>query len=91
MLKNLWRYIVKTAEFILIIEGFEYILEDLSLYIYRDVSFADDLMTYISIGNHVVFLAGCLITWKLKKQTIIILSTIKVEFINFTFTIKSVQ
>jgi len=58
---------VETIEFALIIRGFEYILEDLGLYIYGDINFVDDFIIYMSIGGYIVFLAGCLIIWKSKK------------------------
>ena len=89
-MKNLWRYITEIVKLVLIIGRLEYILEDLNLYIYREISFADDLIIYISIGGHVVFLVGCPVIWKSKKQTIVMFSIIEVEFINFIFTIKNV-
>ncbi len=67
ILKNLWKYIAEIKKFILIIKRFEYILENLSLYIYRDTNFTNDLIICVSTGNHIVFLAGCLVIWKLKK------------------------
>jgi len=90
MLKNLWRYIAEIEEFALIIGGLKYILEDLDLYVYRNASFTDDLITYMSIGGHIAFLAGCPVTWKSKKQTIVTLSTTEAEIINLIPIIKSV-
>ena len=90
VLKNLWRYIAETAQLALVI-GEDYILEDLDLYKYRDANFADDLITRVSTGGHVTFLAGYPMTWKSKKQTIVTLSTTEAEFINLTPTIKSAQ
>ena len=89
ILKNLWRYIAETAQLALVIGG-DYTLEDLDLYTYGDASFADDLMMCVSTGGHVAFLAGCPMTWKSKKQTIITLSTIEAKFINLTSTIKNI-
>jgi len=66
VLKNLWRYIVKTEDLAIVIKG-DYTLEDLDLYTYGDTSFTDDLITRMSTGGHVVFLAGCPVTWKSKK------------------------
>ncbi len=43
------------------------------------------------MGGYMVFLAGCLIIWKSRKQTIVTISIIEAEFINFipiTFSIK---
>ncbi|SRR6266566_7704508 len=91
ILKNLWRYIVETKEFALIIGRLEYTLENLGLHIYRDANFANDLITRMFTGSHVVFLVGCPVTWKSKKQTIVTLSTIETKFINLTFIIKNVQ
>ena len=77
-------------ELALIIKRLKYILKNLNLYIYRDASFTDDLITRMSIGNHIAFLAGCPVIWKSKKQTIVTLSTIEIEFINLIPTIKNV-
>ncbi len=67
ILKNLWRYIAETEELALVIGRLEYTLEDLGLYIYKDASFIDDLITRVSTGSHIVFLAGCPVIWKSKK------------------------
>ena len=67
VLKNLWKYIAEIEEFVLVIGGLEYTLEDLGFYTYRDTSFVNDLMTRVSIGGHVAFLASCPVIWKSKK------------------------
>ncbi len=66
-IKNLWRYIVKTEVLVLAIKGLKYMLEDLSLYIYRDISFINDFIIYISIRSHIIFLVDYPVIWKLKK------------------------
>ena len=91
VLKNLWRYIAETGQLALVIGGSTYSLEDMNLHAYGDASFADDLMTRVSTGGHVAFMAGCPVMWKSKKQTIVTLSTTEAEFVNLTPTIKSAQ
>ncbi len=61
VLKNLWKYIVEIEEFALAIGRLEYILEDLSLYIYGDISFTDNLIMCVSIRSYIIFLAGYLV------------------------------
>src|SRR6266566_3679348 len=63
----------------------------LNLYIYGDVSFVDDLLTKVSIEGHIVFLMGCPIIWKSKKQTIVTISTTEAEFINLTPTTLNIK
>ncbi len=90
VLKHLWRYIAGTTRLGLTVGGQEYTkVEDLSLHAYGDASFGDDLLTRASTGGHVVFLAGCPIIWKSKKQTIVTISTTEAEFINLTPTAQS--
>ena len=82
VLKHLWRYIAGTKSFGLRAGGRQYI-SNLHLHVYGDASFADDLLTRVSTGGHMVFLAGCPIIWKSRKQTIVTISTTEAEFINF--------
>ena len=63
--------------------GRQYI-SNLHLYIYGDALFVDDLLMRVSIEGHIIFLAGCPVIWKSRKQTIVTISTTKAEFINLT-------
>ena len=83
ILKYFWRYMAGTKSLGFYTGGRQYIF-NLHLYIYGDISFVDDLFTRVSTGGYMVFLAGCLIIWKSRKQTIVTTSTIEAEFINFT-------
>ena len=85
VLKYLWRYIAGTKSFSFCVGRRQYI-SNLHLYIYSDTSFANDLLTRVSTGGYMVFLADCLIIWKSRKQTIVTISTIEAEFINLTPT-----
>ncbi len=90
VLKHLWRYMAGTKSLGFRVGGRQYI-SNFYLYIYGDASFANDLLTRVSIGGHIVFLAGCPIIWKSQKQTIVTISTIEAEFINFTPTTLSIK
>ena len=90
MLKHLWRYITGTKSLGFYTSGYQYI-SNLYLHIYGDTSFADDLFTRVSIGGYIVFLAGYPIIWKNQKQTIVTISIIEAEFINFTSTIFNIK
>ena len=90
VLKHLWRYMAGTKSLNLYISGRQYI-SNLYFYIYGDASFVDDLLIRVSIEGHVVFLVGCPVIWKSKKQTIMTISTIEAEFINLTPTIFSIK
>ena len=70
--------------------GRQYI-SNFHLYTYSDTSFADDLFTKVSIGGYMVFLAGCPIIWKSRKQTIVTISTTEAEFINLMPTALSIK
>ena len=70
--------------------GRQYI-SNLHLYVYSDISFADDLFTRVSIRGHIVFLVGYPIIWKSRKQTIVTISTTETEFINLTSTTLSIK
>ena len=83
VLKYLWRYMAGTKSLGLRAGGRQYI-SNLHLHAYGDASFADDLLTRISTGGHMVFLTGCPIIWKSRKQTIVTISTTEAEFINLT-------
>ncbi len=85
VLKHLWRYIAGTKSLGLRADGRQYI-SNLHLHIYGDASFVDDLLIRVSIGGHMVFLAGCPVIWKSKKQTIVTISITEAEFINLTPT-----
>ena len=90
ILKHLWRYITKTKSLSLYTSRYQYIF-NLYLYIYSDTSFVNDLLIRVSIRSHIVFLAGCPIIWKSKKQTIVTISTTETEFINLTPTAFSIK
>ncbi len=90
VLKHLWRYMAGTKSLGLRAGGRQYI-SNLHLHAYGDASFADDLLTRVSTGGHVVFLAGCPVIWKSKKQTIVTISTTEAEFINLTPTALSIK
>ena len=90
VLKHLWRYMAGTKSLGFRTDGRQYI-SNLHLYTYGDASFADDLLTRVSIEGHMVFLAGCLIIWKSRKQTIVTISTTEAEFINLTPTALSIK
>ena len=64
---------------------------NLHLYIYGDVLFIDNLFTKVFIEGYIVFLASCLIIRKNRKQTIVIISIIEVEFINFISTVLNIK
>ena len=83
MLKHLWKYMAKTKSLGLHTNSRQYI-SNLHLHIYGDASFADDLLIKVSIRSHIVFLTGCPIIWKNRKQTIVTISTTEAEFINLT-------
>jgi len=57
ILKYFWRYMVGTKSLDLYTGGRQYIF-NFYLHIYGDASFVDDLLTRISIGGYIVFLAG---------------------------------
>ncbi len=57
---------VRTKSLGLCISGRQYI-SNLHLYVYGDVSFANDLFTRVSTKGYMVFLAGCPIIWKSRK------------------------
>ncbi len=90
VLKHLWKYMAGTKSLGLRTDGRQYI-SNLHLYVYGDASFANDLFTRVSIGGYMVFLAGCPIIWKSKKQTIVTISTTETEFINLTPTALSIK
>src|SRR6266566_4553672 len=70
--------------------GRQYIF-NFHLHVYGDASFVDDLLTRVSIGGYMVFLAGCPIIWKSQKQSIVTISTTEAEFINLTPTTLSIK
>ncbi len=90
VLKHLWRYMAETKSLGLRAGGRQYIF-NLYLYVYGDVSFVDDLFTRVFTGGYMVFLTGYPIIWKSRKQTIVIISTIEAEFINFTPTALNIK
>jgi len=90
MLKYLWRYMAEIKSLSLYANGRQYI-SNFHLYTYSDTSFADDLFTKVSIGGYMVFLAGCPIIWKSRKQTIVTISTTEAEFINLMPTALSIK
>src|SRR6266699_900821 len=90
VLKYIWRYIIGTKSLGLCIGGRQYI-SNFHLYIHSDTSFIDNLFIRVFTRSYIVFLAGCLIIWKNRKQTIVTISTIEAEFINFIPTIFNIK
>ncbi|OXV06724.1 hypothetical protein Egran_05509, partial [Elaphomyces granulatus] len=83
VLERLWRYLRGTATVGIILGG-KFDPYDVSLRVYADASFADDLATRASTAGHVVFIGDGPIFWKSKRQTIVTTSTTEAEFINLT-------
>ena len=66
-------------------------IDDLRLYCYVDTAFTDCILTRYSTRGYIVFLAGGLVFWKLKKQGIMTTSLSKAEFINLTLATKLLE
>ena len=61
-------------------------LDNLKLHAYSDAAHGDNLPSRRSTGGFVIFLAGAPVLWKVKKQTIVTLSSTEAEFLNLSPT-----
>ena len=85
LLKYLFRYIKKTIHFNLMYEE-KFFMNNLKLHAYNDVAHEDNLSFKRSINDYVIFMIEISLLWKIKKQSIVIISFTKIEFINLSFT-----
>ena len=55
--------------------------KDWKLQVFSDSDFAGDVVTRISVTGFVLFLMGVAISWKLKAQRSVTLSSLEVEYV----------
>jgi hypothetical protein len=83
-LKRLFRYLQGIIDWGITLGGREFIKKEIGLQIYADAAFGDDSIHRFSTGGHVILAGGGPVYWKLKKQTLVALSSTEAEFINLT-------
>ena len=81
-MKHLFRYLIGIKGLAIVIGGMT--SPGLHLHCYSDASLADVIGTRQSTGGYIVFIAGAPIHWKSGKQTMVVLLSTEVEFINLT-------
>jgi hypothetical protein len=88
--KHLLRYL-KNITNLGIIFGGHYDSRNMELYVVLNAAHGDMLETRYSTDGYVIYLAGAPIFWKSKKVPLVLISSIKAEFCNFTLISKSLD
>ncbi|KAH9136201.1 hypothetical protein AeRB84_018564 [Aphanomyces euteiches] len=81
--KRVLRYLKGTQDYGLLYSKSD--KEDFTTDLYVDADYANDTSTRRSTSGFVLFLNGCLISWKSKLQNIVALSTCEAEYISMSY------
>ncbi|KAH9089385.1 hypothetical protein LEN26_019217, partial [Aphanomyces euteiches] len=81
--KRVLRYLKGTQDYGLLYSKSD--KEDFTIDLYVDADYANDTSTRRSTSGFLLFLNGCLISWKSKLQIIVALSTCEAEYISMSY------
>ena len=86
MVKSTLRYLINTKTL-----HIDFVANDDKICVYSDADYANDKVDRLSISGIVIFLFGCPIAWRCKKQTIQAKSSTIAEFIAADLAIDVVE